>query len=252
MKFLFSTILIPLFTILSIPLASAETAIHQKPAYLSADRDLFVGELEMVANQGDAIAQIILGLLYFKGVRGVNDQPPIPKDIELGKHWFMKPIEGEGGLCAMALLVHGYGQEAVATHNDDEAVAWYRHAAEKGEVDSQRELLKRYEKGLYTPQDDREITRWILNTAEFGMVNSYAKAADVYLDGLVIDRDPLQAYQWISLAIAYEPNNSELAKKQQAIAAELTDSQLDAAKKGIKAWKPKKYRVCEKFAEVVQ
>lgn len=223
-----------------------------KPSYLSADQHEYFNEVEFAANQGDALAQIMLGMAYFNGVPHVDDQPAIPKNLELGKSWFIKATEGEESLCAMSMFAHSLEREAAVSHDYDEAVHWYRQAAEKGSIDSQMQLLKIYADGHYTPQDDQEISRWILNTAEHGMIESYAKAADLYRKGQSVPRNLFQAYKWNTKAIEYEPANVDLSQKQRDIAEQLTNRQLRSARKWIKAWKPKQDNECERLSRQMQ
>ncbi|TPQ27366.1 tetratricopeptide repeat protein [Methylomonas koyamae] len=240
-------------TLFAMAAISAEPAKSQKPAYLTEvkeDNALFISELELAANRGDDLAQVMLGISYIHGLPRVNDHPPIPKDIELGKSWMIKATAGEDGICVMGMLANALQHEAsaIATQNFDEAVYWYRQAAAKGSSDAQAELLKLYEEGLYTPQDETEISRWTINTAEHGIIKSYAKAAALYFDGQAMRRDPLQAYKWNSLATKYEPTDADLAKNQQDIGALLTERQRDDAQKLLDTWKPKHQDDCEKLS----
>ncbi|WP_160167676.1 tetratricopeptide repeat protein [Methylomonas sp. MK1] len=241
-------------TLFAIAAIGAEPAKPQKPAYLTEikeDNALFISELELAASHGDDLAQVMLGISYIHGLPRVNDHPPIPKDIELGKSWMIKATAGEDGICVMGMLASALQHEAsaIATQNFDEAVYWYRQAAARGSSDAQAELLKLYDEGLYAPQDELEISQWTINTAEHGIIKSYAKAAALYLDGQNVRRDLLQAYKWNTLAVKYEPTDAELTKNQQDIVAQLTDRQRDDAQKLIEAWKPKHQDECERFSQ---
>jgi TPR repeat protein len=227
---------------LTLTAAAAEPTRQQKPAYLSADQDNFLSNLEIAAQAGDTDAQMFLGMLYFKG-----GDSSLPKNPEIGKAWFMKAIDN-GNVCAMVMLGYLYKEGLIVNRDYDEAAHWLRLAADNGGQEAQWELLKMYSESLITPQDDDEVRRLIIQTAENGFIDSRAKAADIYLGGLGNPQDLVEAYKWISLAIGSAPDDVELSKKRDEIAGLMTDQQLMVAKNKVPLWKSKHQNECEALA----
>ena len=71
-----------------------------------------------------------------------------------------------------------------ATGNLDEALVWYRRAAEQGDVDSEIVLALAYAKGIGVQQNDVEAYKW------YDIAASLAKYADVR-DDVIRRRDEL-------------------------------------------------------------
>jgi hypothetical protein len=88
------------------------------------------------------------------------------------------------------------------TQNYDEAVRWYRLAADQGDADAQQAL------------------------------------ADLYRFGWGVAKDYVEAHKWYSLAATR--GKSEAAKSRDEIAAKMTPAQIERARQLATAWKPTK------------
>ena len=88
-----------------------------------------------------------------------------------------------------------------ASGNLDEALVWYRRAAEQGDVDSEIVLALAYAKGIGVQQSDVEAYEW------YDIAASLAKYADVK-DDVIKRRDELSR--------AMSPPQVEEAKKLSA------------------------------------
>jgi uncharacterized protein len=240
LKILFSIALMTL----TLTATAIEPARQHKPAYLSIDQDNFLSNLDIAAQTGDADAQMFLGMLYFKG-----DDYSLPKNPEIGKAWSIKAIDS-GNVCAMVMLGYLYKEGQIVNRDYDEAAHWLRLAADNGGHEAQWELLKMYNESLITPQDDDEVRRLIIQTAENGFIDSRAEAADIYLGGLGNPQDLVEAYKWISLAVVSAPDDAELSKKRDEIAALMTDQQVIVAKNKVRLWKSNHHGECEASARV--
>jgi TPR repeat protein len=99
-----------------------------------------------------------------------------------------------------------------AVKNYEEAVNWYRKAAEQGFAGAQNNLAVMYEKGLGVPKDDSEAAKWYQRAAEKQDAEAakwYQRAAEkqdahaqhslgiMYLDGRGIPQDFEEAFKWI-------------------------------------------------------
>jgi uncharacterized protein len=105
-----------------------------------------------LANQGNAIAQAHLGLMYTFG-RGV------PKNDAEAVAWLRKAAaqgnsEGEGRLGVMYLYGEGVPQDYAQAH------MWLRKGAEQGDFVAQDSLGYLYETGKDVPQDYVQAHMW--------------------------------------------------------------------------------------------
>ena len=129
------------------------------------------GWLEKAANQGFALAQLRLGILYGKGV-GVN------RDYTLARKWFQAAAE-DGNPLAMhnlaVLLSEGHGRKPDPTA----ANAWFRKAAELGVLDSQYNLGLDYMQGLGVERDLVQSYAWFEAAAAGGDTKASKKRKEI-------------------------------------------------------------------------
>ena len=137
---LHSTLLVGAFFLLTFHLCFAEEGKSS------------VAELQQQAEQGDAEAQVNLGLKYRAG-RDVS------RDYGLAQKWFRKAAdqgnaEAQNNLGLM--FDHGRG----VRRDFVEARKWYLKAAEQGHANAQYNLALLYANGQGVPQDDLEAYAW--------------------------------------------------------------------------------------------
>lgn len=119
-----------------------------------------VSELQQLAEQGDAKAQVSLGLEYRRG-RDVS------QDYGLARTWFLKAAEqgsAEGQNNLGLMYDHGRGVEKDFV----QARKWYRQAAEQGHANAQYNIALLYTNGQGVPQDDIEAYVWANIAAAHG------------------------------------------------------------------------------------
>jgi hypothetical protein len=102
-------------------------------------------ELRTKANQGDAIAQLSLGVIYDQG-QGV------PQDYAEAVHWFRKAAD-QGHSLAQYLLGGMYYLGQGVPQDYIEASRWFQQAAEQGNTLAQSALGLMYSMGDGVPQD---------------------------------------------------------------------------------------------------
>lgn len=244
MKSTYLKVLSILCVMLSTTYATAESERRLTPNYLFSDFENMFEELDTAANQGDARAQMTLGLFYLTGVTSADGSVPITKDIDAGKTWIIRAIDS-GNVCAMGVLAMEYAEGKNLPRDDAEANRWLRQAIAKEGPEAKIAMLVRYETGLAIPVDDHEVSRLTLESATYGYPLSQAKAADLLLEGRYAGRDLVKAYQWMALAVKAEPDNAVWVAKRDDIAALLSHRQLIAANAKIDKWKPKGHSECE-------
>jgi hypothetical protein len=113
------------------------------------------GEREVyrkAAEQGDALAQLHLGLMYEEGKGGQQDYNEALK-------WFRKAAD-QGNAPAQYNLGLIYEKGERIPQNYAEAMNWYRKAAEQGNADSQTKLGFMYGQGKGVPENDIESYKW--------------------------------------------------------------------------------------------
>ncbi len=111
-----------------------------------------VAELQQLAEQGDAKAQVSLGLVYRRG-------RDVPQDYGLARDWFQKAAEqgnAEGQNNLGLMYDHGRGIEKDFVR----ARKLYIKAAQQGHSNAQYNLALLYTNGQGVPQDDIEAYVW--------------------------------------------------------------------------------------------
>ena len=108
------------------------------------------------AEQGRAIDQFVLGVLYFKG-------EGVPKDYWEAAEWYRKAAE-QGDALAQHYLAMMYinGQKDGPVEKCAEAAKWLRKAAEQGVETAQFVLGVLYFKGEGVPKNYVESYAWLL------------------------------------------------------------------------------------------
>ena len=138
-------ILALLAVLLGIPVAAAQTFGEAGAAYKRGDYATAMEGFRVHAEQGDALAQFVLGSMYAEG-KGV------PENAAEAVKWFRKAAE-QGDANAQEILGFMYDHGEGVTENDAEAVKWFRKAAEQGHANAQLRLGGMYFVGEGVPED---------------------------------------------------------------------------------------------------
>jgi hypothetical protein len=193
---------------LPIPLTAGPSE-DAEAAYKNGDYATALRLSEELAQQGDAMAQSRLGLMYRNG-HGV------PQDDQQAVEWFRKAAE-QGNAGAQANLGYLYETGRGVTRDDAEAVKWYRKAAEQGHVIAQLNLADLFEKGLGVAQDFAEAARWYMRAAEQGNEQAQFKIAVLYEQGTGFALDLEKARYWYGMVIANpRADSTSLETKRRA------------------------------------
>jgi len=114
-------------------------------------------ETKLLAEQGNAIAQNNLGIMYRRG-RGVAE------NYAEAVRWYRLAAE-QGNATAQVSLGYMYANGDGVPQNGAEAVKWYRLAAEQGNATAQYNLGYMYANGDGVPQNDVRAYMWYSVTA---------------------------------------------------------------------------------------
>ena len=207
-------------------------AAHKRGDYVTALR-----EFRVLAGQGNAIAQVAVGLMYHNG-QGV------PQDYAEAVKWYRKAAnQGYAPAQYNLGVMYGKGQgvpqdyaEAVRWYRRaaDQGLAWYRRAAEQGHADGQYNLALRYHKGKGVPQDYAEAVKWYRRAAKQGNAAAQYSLALMYDKGQGVPQDYVEAHMWFNLAAAGSPPGEVrdmAATNRDMVAKLMTPAQIAEAQR---------------------
>lgn len=125
--------------------------------------------------------------------------------------------------------------------NANEAVKWYRAAAEQGDVIAQIGLGVSYYRGDGVLQDSAEAAKWYERAAAYGDQNAQGRLADLYARGVGVSQDKVTALMWLILAgVDVSDDNREIIPAYRArLTASLTSSDVAEAERRAMAWEPR-------------
>jgi TPR repeat protein len=138
--------------------------------------------------QGQAVAQTILGLMYYHGIE-------VSKDYAEAMKWFRKAADNGNAYAQSGLgVMHLYGQGV--TKNQAEAVKWFRKAADNGNVTCQFTLGVMYHGGENVPKDYAEALKWYVKAADQGDSGSQFFLGFMHFRGQGVPEDHSKAVKW--------------------------------------------------------
>jgi TPR repeat protein len=185
-------------------------------------------KLSALAASGNPRAELLIGLRYLKG-----DGAPIDKR-EAAK-WILKASAAHDPMAqywTAELFQHGDGVAPDAS----EALRWYEAAAGQGNRQAMHDLGVACAEGHGTQKDFDESARWFAKAAALGLTNSQFNLAVLYERGEGVKQDLAQAYKWYAIAAA--SGDAESKTRIDAIASQMPESKLAAAKAQAAAFKP--------------
>lgn len=120
--------------------------------------------LAPLAERGDPLAQLKLGMLYYMG-KGV------PENEKTALTWLKRSAD-QGQIEAMFQLgnLYAFGEHAgqLSPEPDREAALWYFHAASRGHAEAQHTLGLMFLAGKGVAENSGEGIRWIRRAAANG------------------------------------------------------------------------------------
>jgi TPR repeat protein len=131
-----------------------------------------------LAHEGDAGAQLQLGLAYRDGRYGLQ------VDTQTGRYWLTEAAR-HGNSYAADLLANDYAGEKADTPDSNRAVQWWEVAAREGNADAQTHL------GLYLLSRGREheASNWLRRAASRGDDAARRELATLYRKALISPTD---------------------------------------------------------------
>ncbi len=188
------------------------------------------------AAQGNAFAQYYVGLMYMNG-QGVA------KDAGEAATWYRTAAEQNVAPAQYNLSVL-YGTGQGVRKNAADAAQWCRKAAEQGHPWAQFTLGLLYEKGDGVPKDEIESARWHQKAAEQGVAPAQYWVAFYYSKGTGgLPLDQVQAYMWTILAAprlkTFPSDERKLKRLQRALESKIGAEEIAEARQMAQDWRPR-------------
>ncbi len=193
-------------------------------AYQNKDYAGALAKLRPLAEQGDAVAQYNLGVMYGNGqgvaknqAESVNwyrkaaeqgmaeaqynlgvmyrDGQGVQKNEAESVNWFLRAAK-QGMAEAQYNLGVMYDEGQGVQKNETEAVNWYRKAAEQGYSRAQHNLGVMYDEGQGVRKNETEAVNWYRKAAEQGDVRAQTSLGVMYANGQGVQQDEVEAVNW--------------------------------------------------------
>jgi hypothetical protein len=132
--------------------------------------------------------------------------------------------------------------QAYVTGDFPRAVPIFARLAELGHPVAEWLMGNVYFFGQGLPKDYAKAHAMFEAAAAQGYFAAFAPTAQMYLQGLGVPADPSKAYYWFNIAAAQLPDSAErtqLMERREAVAAQMTPAQVEAAQKRANLFKPK-------------
>ena len=179
------------------------------------------------ADTGLASAQYAMGLLLVEGRGG------LPKDPPTAVQWF-KAAADQNHVPAYCWL----GELADREKNAVEAVGWWRKGAGAGERNCQFLLGRAYLDGKGgLPRDTNEAVAWFRRAANQRLPAAQAALAYAYERGAGVPTDYVLAYMWFNLARSQGHNPQPMRETMEALEKKMTPEQIAEAQKRSREWR---------------
>ena len=118
-----------------------------------------------------------------------------------------------------------------------QAAAWYRKAAEQGNVVGQMRLAALYRDGKGVARDMAEAAVWYRKAAEQNDVTAQATIGLLYSIGQGVPHSDVEAYYWLDLAASVKgPKQKQYAANLQIIGTHITADELAEVEERVANW----------------
>jgi TPR repeat protein len=148
------------------------------------------------AEQGNGIAEFMLGRYYANGLG-------VPQDYVKAAAWYRKAAANQGGMPASAQSALGelylYGRGVPKDYA--QATDWFRKAADQNDADAELYLGVFYfygNRGI--PRDYAQAAAWYRKAADHGNNSAQYMLGQLYSDGQGVPQDYAQAAAWFQKA----------------------------------------------------
>ena len=186
------------------------------------------------AENGDKIAQTMLGFIY-------NDGLGVVQDYAQAVRWYRLAAE-QGEATAQNKLGVMYSIGQGIAQDDKEAVRWYTLAALQDDAGAQTNLGIMYTNGRGVPQDYAQAVRWHRFAAAQGLAEAQNNLGSMYGNGQGVAQDFVLAHMWFNLAAV--SGHGVARNNRDAVASKMTREQIAKAQQMATDCKAKNYKAC--------
>jgi TPR repeat protein len=171
-----------------------------------------------------------------------SDGSGVPKSIEQAINWYKLAAE-KGNIKAQYRLGFIYDKFDGKFKNNKQAIHWYTKAAQQGDDWAQNQLASMY--WLKTEVEDySKAIFWFEKSAEQGNIYSQQALGSMYRNGDGVLQDYVLSHMWYNIAVA---NGHPIAKGLRVSLEEMmTPSQIERAQHLASQCQKKKYKNCKK------
>jgi uncharacterized protein len=206
---------------LGIVLCSGDPAVRDRARGLRC--------IEQAADAGDPTANWHLALMHAAGANGLVQDSTLALTLcRLAADTGFAPA-----LATMGLLCAGLDRH-------DEAVHWWRQAAQAHDAEAQFNLARALQSGRGTESDDAQAVHWMQQAAEAGLPQAQVELAIRYSTGQGLPEDTLEAHKWFLLArnsgSAMARHNVDLSSRR------LGPDQIEEAERRARSWRARQRR----------
>ncbi len=144
-----------------------------------------------------------------------------------------------GDAASQVLVGESYAAGKGVARDPKQAAAWYRKAAEKGDVSGELHLAALYRDGggKTFARDMVQAAEWYRKAAEQGDATAQGTLGVLYSVGQGVPHSDVEAYYWLDLAAqAKGPNQEKYAANRQLIGTRITADELESVEERVAAW----------------
>lgn len=169
----------------------------------------------------------------------------VPQDYNEAVKWYRLAAEA-GNASAQTNLGIMYSFGLGVSQDFTEAVKWYRKAAEQVVAIAQYDLGLMYQEGEGVPQDYKEAVKWYRQAAEHGFFGAQRELGYMYSKGVGVPKDYVQSHMWIDIAIANADNEQqkEFIGDRDSLEKYMTASQIAEAQELAKKCMAQNFMGC--------
>ena len=200
-------------------------------AFKRSDYATALALLRPFAEQGNALAQFDLGVMYWDGFS-------VQKDYAKAVSWLTKAAE-QGNAAAQRDLGAMYEWGDGVPQDNIKALLWYLKAAEQGNTLSQFTLGEMYFNGPPgVPTNFKAAFRLLHPFADQGNPLAQHFLGEMYSEGKGVPQDYELAHMWFNLAAGGSEDREVDGKRRDEVAAKMTPEQIAEAQRMAREWKP--------------
>jgi hypothetical protein len=190
-------------------------------------------------------AAMFLGALLSAAAQTATPAPSPAPIATIDPGLLVKANAGDGA--AQVAMGEQYAQAAASDHDKvqiasdyQQAVAWYRKAADQNNISAEMHLAALYRDGggKIIPRDMKQAATWYRRAADQGDPTAQATLGVLYSMGQGVPHSDVDAYFWLDLAAsANGPNQEKYAANRQMIGERITADELSDVRDRVAAWK---------------